>query len=170
MKQNEINTDHTISLIVNNKPGVMSKVVGLITRRGFNMESITVGKTKANGMVRMTLVVKGDDNSIEQIQKHLHKMIDTVKVFLIPLENRVALEMGLLKIKITKGDKSEILQLINIYNAKIVDTSPGGIIVELTGSSETIDGFIDLLPQNLIIGVARSGVVAMNKLSKAFID
>ncbi len=165
MKTKEQYKDHTISIIVCNNPGVMSKVTGLITRRGFNIESITEGKTLGAGLARMTMVVKGDDRSIEQIQKQLNKLVDTVKVTPIPPENRVAREMALVKIKITKGsDKNELFQLINIYKAKIVDTSPGGIIVEVTGAPDKLDGFINLLPQNLVVGVARTGVVAMNKL------
>lgn len=170
MKKKTQFAQHTIALIVNNKPGVMSKVSGMITRRGFNVDSITVGKTKENDMVRMTLVVRGDDRSIEQIQKQLYKMIDTVRVSAITIEDRVAREMALVKIKLAKGDKSELYQLINLYKGKIIDTSPGGIIVEVTGASSKLDGFIDLLPHNLIVAVARSGVVAMNKLAKAVVD
>lgn len=170
MKEKERYTDHTISLVVNNKPGVMSKITGLITRRGFNVESITVGRDLEKGLARMTMLVKGDDRSIEQIQKQLYKMIDTVKVYPITLENRVAREMALVKIKLVKGEKSELFQLINIYKAEIVDTSPGGIIVEITGPSEKIDGFINLLPRHLIVGVARTGIVAMHKLSQTMED
>jgi acetolactate synthase I/III small subunit len=166
MKEKDKYTDHTISLIVCNKPGVMSKVTGMITRRGFNVESITVGKTKETGMARITLVVKGDDRSIEQIQKQLYKMVDTVKVYPISLKERVARELALIQIKLAKGDKSELYQLISIYKAEIIDTSQGGLILEITGSSEKIEGFINLLPQKLIVGVARTGVVAMHKLSK----
>lgn len=157
--------EHTIAVIVNNKPGVMSKVTGLITRRGFNVESITVGKTNEQGMARMTLVVRGDDRSIEQIQKQLFKMIDTVRVSHINVEERVAREMALIKIKLVKGERSELFQLINLYKAAIVDTSPGGIIVEVTGAASKIDGFVNLLPQHLIAGVARTGIVAMQKLA-----
>ena len=172
MKEREKYTDHTVSLIVNNKPGVMSKISGLITRRGFNVESMTVGKTNEKGMARMTIVVKGDDRSLEQIQKQLFKIVDVIRVSEIKLEDRVAREMALIKIKLTKDDQDEllfstnnILQLINIYKAEIVDTSPGGIIVEITGSVEKIDGFINLLPEKLIVGIARTGIAAMNKLS-----
>ena len=167
MKNNENYTEHTISLIVKNNPGVMARVSGLINRRGFNVESITVGKTKEKGFARITIVIKGDDRSIEQIQKQLFKMIDTVTIFPIAVQDRVAREIGLIKIKLTKGDKGELFQLINIYKAEIVDTSPGAIIVELTGPSEKIDGFIDLIPHNLVVGVARSGVVALDRLKKS---
>ncbi len=171
MKTREKYTDHTVSLIVNNKPGVLSKVAGLINRRGFNVESLTVGRTNEKGMARMTLVVRGDDRSLEQIQKQLFKIVDVVRVSEIRLADRVAQEMALIKIKLTKDDQEEllfstnnILQLINIYKGEIVDTSPGGIIVEITGSVEKIDGFINLLPEKLIAGIARTGIVAMQKL------
>jgi acetolactate synthase I/III small subunit len=161
-------TDHTISLVVHNKSGVMSRVSGLITRRGFNIESITVGKTKEKDLTRMTIVVKGDDRSIEQIQKQLAKLVDTVKVSPISPENLVAREIGLINIRLEEGDKAErigLFQLIALNQAQIVDTSHGGIIVEITGPSEKIDGFIDLLPPSLIVGIARTGIVAMQKLS-----
>ncbi len=159
-------TDHTISIIARNNPGVITKVAGMINRRGFNVESFTAGKTKDPGISRMTIVIKGDDEGCEQVQKQVSKIIDTVKVAAIQPENRVAREMALIKIKLTRGDKGDLFQLINIYKAKIVDTSPGGIVVEVTGPPEKIDGFINLLPHNLIVGVSRSGVVAMNKLTK----
>jgi acetolactate synthase-1/3 small subunit len=171
MKEREKYTDHTVSVIVNNKPGVMSKISGLITRRGFNVESMTLGRTNEKGMVRMTIIVRGDDRSLEQIQKQLFKIVDVVKVSEVSLQNRVAREMALIKIKLSRDDQDEplfstnnILQLINIYKGEIVDTSPGGIIVEITGSVEKIDGFINLLPEKLIAGIARTGIVAMQKL------
>lgn len=172
MKEREKYTDHTVSLIVNNKPGVLSKIAGLINRRGFNIESLTVGRILEKGMTRMTIVVKGDDRSLEQIQKQLFKIVDVVRVTEVRPEDRVARELALIKIKLTRDDQDEllfstnnILQLINIYNAEIVDTSPGGIIVEITGSVEKIDGFINLLPEKLIAGIARTGIVAMQKLT-----
>jgi acetolactate synthase I/III small subunit len=165
MKKKEKYTDHTIAMLALNNPGVIAKISSLMARRGYNVESMTAGKTKEKGVSRLTIVVKGDDQGVEQIQKQLNKIIDTVKVYPITPENRVARELALVKIKLTKGDKSDLFQLINIYNAEIVDTSLGGIVVEITGSSEKIDGFINLLPQNLIVGIARSGIVAMHKLS-----
>lgn len=165
MKKKEKYTDHTIAMLALNNPGVIAKITSLMARRGYNVESMTAGKTKEKGVSRLTIVVKGDDHGVEQIQKQLNKIIDTVKVYPISRENRVAREMALVKIKLTKGDKSDLFQLITIYNAEIVDTSLGGIIVEITGPSEKIDGFISLLPQNLIVGIARSGIVAMHKLS-----
>jgi acetolactate synthase-1/3 small subunit len=165
MMKKEKYTDHTIAMLALNNPGVIAKISSLMARRGYNVESMTAGKTKEKGVSRLTIVVKGDDRGVEQIQKQLNKIIDTVKVYPITPENRVARELALVKIKLTKGDKSDLFQLINIYNAEIVDTSLGGIVVEITGSSEKIDGFINLLPQNLIVGIARSGIVAMHKLS-----
>lgn len=159
-------TDHTISVIACNNPGVITKVSGLINRRGFNVESLTAGKTKDPGISRMTIVVKGDDEGCEQVQKQLSKIIDTIKVVAIKPEDRVAREMALIKVKLNRGNNGDLFQLINIYKAKIVDTSAGGIVVEVTGPPEKIDGFINLLPHNLIVGVSRSGVVAMNKLTK----
>jgi len=146
----------------------MSRVSGLITRRGFNIESITVGKTKEKDLARITIVVKGDDRSIEQIQKQLSKLVDTVKVFSISPENLVSSEIGLINIKLEEGDKAErigLFQLIALNHAQIVDTSHGAIIVEITGPPSKIDGFIELIPSSIIGGIARTGIVAMQKLS-----
>ncbi len=159
-------TDHIVSVLVNNHPGVLSKVTSLITRRGFNIDGISAGNTKQSDMFRLTIVVKGDDRSIEQIQKQLYKIIDVVKVWTITPESKMDREIGLIKIKIPQSLRNEILQMINVFKASIVDAGPDGFIVEITGTSEKIDSFLSLFEHHQIVEVARSGVVAMNRWDK----
>ena len=163
MKEKTKYTNHMISILVYNKPGVMAKVTSLFTRRGFNIESISAGKAKETEMMRMTIIVKGDDRSIEQIQKQLYKVLETVKVSPIHPTNKVEREMGLIKIKLTNGNKVELFQLVNAFKGIVVDASTIGFTVEMTGPTETIDAFINLIPKNLIIEIARTGIVAMNR-------
>ncbi len=159
-------TDHIVSVLVNNHPGVLSKVTSLITRRGFNIDGISAGNTKQSDMFRLTIVVKGDDRSIEQIQKQLYKIIDVVKVWIITPESKLDREIGLIKIKIPQSLRNEILQMINVFKASVVDAGPDGFIVEITGTSEKIDSFLSLFEHHQIVEVARSGVVAMNRWDK----
>jgi acetolactate synthase-1/3 small subunit len=163
MKNSDILTDHILSILVYNKPGVMAKVTSLFTRRGFNIESISAGKAKENELMRFTIIVKGDDRSIEQIQKQLYKVLETVKVSPILSYNRVEREMGLIKLKAVEGFKSDLFQLAEVFRGKVVDASTNGFIIEITGPTAKIDAFINKIPKNLIIEIARTGVVAMNR-------
>jgi acetolactate synthase-1/3 small subunit len=141
----------------------MAKVTSLFTRRGFNIESISAGKSHENELMRLTIIVKGDDRSIEQIQKQLYKVLETVKVSPIDLRNYVEREMALIKVKSFNGNRAELFQLTNIFKGRMVDASPNGFIVEVTGPTAKIDAFINLLKNNSIVEVARTGVVAMNR-------
>jgi acetolactate synthase-1/3 small subunit len=141
----------------------MAKVTSLFTRRGFNIESISAGKSHENELMRLTIIVKGDDRSIEQIQKQLYKVLETVKVSPIDLGNHVEREMALIKIKSFNGNRAELFQLANVFHGRMVDASPNGFIVEVTGPTAKIDAFINLVKSNSIVEVARTGVVAMNR-------
>lgn len=155
--------NHTISIEVHNEPGVLARLSGLITRRGFNIESFSSGDTREKGMCRLTVVVNGDDRGIEQIQKQIYKMIDTVKVSPIDDEKKIEAETALIKIKARNGEKLEIIQLVNIHNGHIVDTAPGGFVVSIMGERERVDRFIRLFPDNHVLEIARTGVVAMHR-------
>ncbi len=166
MEEKQQLSDHIVSVLVHNHPGVLSKVTSLITRRGFNIDGISAGNTKQSDMFRLTIVVKGDDRSIEQIQKQLYKIIDVVKVWTITPEAKLDREIGLIKIKIKHGQRNEILQMINVFKASVVDAGPEGFIVEITGTTEKIDSFLSLFEHHQIVEVARSGIVAMNRWEK----
>lgn len=163
MKEQKNYTDHMISILVYNKPGVMAKVTSLFTRRGFNIESISAGKAKENELMRLTIIVKGDDRSIEQIQKQLYKVLETVKVSQINPKNSIEKEMALIKVKTGNGNKTELFQLVDVFKGKVVDTSANGFIIEITGAAAKIDAFINVISKNLIVEIARTGIVAMNR-------
>lgn len=162
MSQTDQST-HTISVLVYNHPGVMAKVTSLFTRRGFNVESISGGKAKNEEMLRLTIVVKADQKSLEQIQKQLYKVIDTVKVSIIQPDLRVEREMALIKVRSPNGLKSDLFQLADVFRARVVDANPSGFIIEITGPAIKIDAFVNLLPMNSIIEIARTGTVAINR-------
>ncbi|PLV59267.1 acetolactate synthase small subunit [Thermotoga sp. KOL6] len=156
--------EHLVSMLVHNKPGVMRKVANLFARRGFNISSITVGESETPGLSRLVIMVKGDDRTIEQIEKQAYKLVEVVKVTPIdPLpENRVEREMALIKVKF-EGDKQELFQLVEIFRGKIIDVSREGAIIEITGSRSKVEAFIDLLPEKQVEEIARTGIVAMNR-------
>lgn len=160
---NEDHSIHTISVLVYNHPGVMAKVTSLFTRRGYNLESISAGKAKNEEMLRLTIVVKADQKSLEQIQKQLYKVIDTVKVSIIQPDLRVEREMALIKVKSPNGLKSDLFQLAEVFRGRVVDANPSGFIFEITGPVIKIDAFVNLLPINSIVEIARTGTVAINR-------
>lgn len=164
--QDDTLNDHTISILVNNHPGVLSKLTSLITRRGFNIDSISAGPAKDADMYRLTIIVKGDDRGVEQIQKQLYKIVDTVKVSPIDPANKVEREIGLIKLRATNGDRQGIIQLVSVFKAEIIDSGPGSFVVEIVGTSERVESFIAMFPPQKIIEVARTGIVAMNGCDK----
>ncbi len=161
--------EHTVSVLVYNKPGVLRKIAGLFSRRGFNISSITVGDGKDPGLSRLTIVVTGDDKVIEQIQKQLYKVVEVVKVSPIDPKHRVEREMALVKVRLDGGEKIELLQLVEIFRGKIIDVSNEGVIVEITGATSKVEAFIKLLASShKIVEIARTGKVAMNRWESSY--
>jgi len=155
-----------LSVLVYNNPGIIMRISGLFTRRGFNIETIGVGETKKKGMVRLTIVIWVSNHAFDQIQKQLYKIIDVIKVSPIDIVNSVKKEMALIKIKITDSTRDKLIQTISVFKGKIVDTSFEGLIVELIGTVEKLESFIALIGCNNIIEIARSGVIAINRWKK----
>ena len=152
---------HIISTLVENKPGVLQKVAGLFTRRGFNIDSITVGQSEVEGLARMVITVKADDNILEQVTKQLNKLVDVIKIKDIS-KNAVKRELCLVKVNIpNEKARAEIMQYANIFRAKIVDVCEETLIIELTGDMEKINAFISLLKGYGIKKISRTGLTAM---------
>ena len=168
MIADELYTDHIVSVLVHNNPGVLSKITSLITRRGFNIDGISAGPTRQNDMFRLTIVVKGDDKSIEQIQKQLYKIIDVVKVSPVQQNSMVGREICLIKIKASAGERHDILQIVSVFKANVVDVGSSGFIVEITGEPDKIDSFLALLEPHQIADVARTGLVAMSRWERPY--
>ncbi|MGX4583538.1 acetolactate synthase small subunit [Paenibacillus chitinolyticus] len=154
-------TKHTISILVNNQPGVLQRVSGLFGRRGYNIESITVGESEEVGLSRMVIVTEGDDNTLEQISKQLYKLIDVIKVIDLSKNPMVARELALIKVNSEPAQRPEILGIVDTFRAAVVDIGPSSLIVQTIGDSEKIDAMIELLRPYGIRELSRTGVTAM---------
>ena len=152
---------HTIAVMVENKFGVLSRVAGLFSARGYNIESLSVGETLDPTVSRMTLVVKGDAFVIEQVIKQLHKLIDVIKVTDLSEENHVEREMLLIKVNAEPAARAEILRIGDIFRAKVVDVTPGTYTLEATGEESKIEAIIELLRPFGIQELVRTGKVAI---------
>ena len=157
---------HTISILVENQPGVLARVAGLFSRRGYNIESIAVGATEDPGISRMTIVVDGDKCNVEQITKNVHKLIEVLKVSDLTFDDMVARELALIKVTADAANRSEILQIVDIFRAKIIDVSERSVIVEVTGDERKVEAMIRMLRPFGIKELARTGQVAMARGTK----
>lgn len=157
---------HTLAVLVENKPGVLTRVAGLFSRRGFNIESLAVGVTENPDISRMTIVVSGDDHVLEQVEKQLNKLIDVIRVSDIPPEDSVNRELALIKVGVDSETRAEVMQIVDIFRAKIVDVGAKSLIVEVTGDEGKINAIEQLLRQFGVREMVRTGKVAMNRGAK----
>jgi acetolactate synthase I/III small subunit len=154
---------HTISILVENKFGAFNRIAGLFAAKGYNIDSLTVGSTEEEGVSRMTVVTRGDDKIIEQIIKQLNKLIDTIKVVDLTFENFVERELVLVKVQSTVETRPEIMQIAEIFRAKVVDISPKTLTLEATGNKQKVDAIIKMLKPFVISEMARTGRVALKR-------
>lgn len=157
---------HTLSVTVENKPGVLTRVATLFRRRGYNIESLTVGATETPDISRMTIVVEGDDKIIEQVTKQLYKLIDVIKIIDITEEKSVDRELVLVKVKADNNNRAEIVQIVDIFRARIVDIGRNSLIIEATGDTGKIDAIEDSLKPFGIVELVRTGKIALVRGSK----
>ncbi len=157
---------HTLAILVENKPGVLTRVAGLFSRRGFNIESLAVGVTENAGTSRITIVVSGDDKILEQVEKQLNKLIDVIRVSDIPAEESVNRELALIKVGVDSATRAEVMQIVDVFRAKIVDVGIKSLVVEITGDDSKINAMEQLLRQFGIKEMARTGKIAMNRGAK----
>ena len=156
-------TKHTLVALVEDKPGVLNHMASLFRRRGFNIESIAVGHSELPGLSRMTIVVDGTTAMVEQVRKQLDKVINVVKVSDITEDDIVARELALIKVKATSSTRSEIIQIVDIFRANIVDVAPDSVTIEVTGDEEKISSLFALLRGFGIREVSRTGRIAMTR-------
>jgi len=156
-------TKHTIVALVEDKPGVLTRMASLFRRRGFNIESIVVGRSELPHLSRMTIVISGSTAMVEQLRKQLDKIINVVKVFDITEEDTVARELALIKVEATSATRSEIIQIVDIFRANIVDVAPDSVTVEVTGDEDKIDSLCNLLRGFGIREMTRTGRIAMTR-------
>lgn len=154
-------TKHTIAVLVNNQPGVLQRVSGLFGRRGFNIESITVGQSEEAGLARMVIVTEGNDNTLEQIEKQLYKLIDVIKVIDLSSKPMVARELALIKVKAEPPARPEIMGVVDTFRASVVDIGPNSLMIQVIGDTEKIDAMIELMKPYGIRELSRTGVTAM---------
>lgn len=154
-------TKHTVVALVEDRPGVLNRVASLIRRRSFNIESIAVGHSEQPGLSRMTIVVDGATTAVEQVRKQLDKLIEVVKVTDITEGRIIARELALIKVHATPSTRSEIIQIVDIFRAKIVDVAVDSVIIEATGDEEKIDSLYSLLKKFGIKELARTGRIAL---------
>ena len=158
---------HTLSVLVMNRPGVLSRVSGLFTRRGFNIESLAVGTCEEPDLSRMTLVVFGDDRQVEQVIKQLNKLIDVVKVSDITENETVDRELALIKVTADAGSsRAEVMQIAGIFRAQIIDVAAKTVILQVVGNTEKIDALEKLLRQYGVKELVRTGKIALLRGSK----
>ncbi len=156
-------TKHTLVALVEDKPGVLNRMASLFRRRGFNIESIAVGHSEVPHLSRMTFVVDGSTATVEQVRKQLDKVVDIVKVSDITGSDIIIRELALIKVKATSAARSEIIQIVDIFKAEIVDVASDSVAIEATGEEEKINSLIDLLRVFGIKEIARTGRIAMTR-------
>src|SRR5258705_9130089 len=154
---------HTISVLVENKFGVLSRVAGLFSARGYNIESLSVGETLDPTVSRMTIVVRGDEFVIEQVMKQLHKLIDVIKVSDLTDDSHVERELVLIRVNAEPQHRAEILRTADIFRAKVIDVTPISFILEATGDEAKIEALIELLRPMGVQEIVRTGKVAITR-------
>ena len=154
---------HTITALVQDKPGVLNRISSMFRRRGFNIASLAVGHSEEPNLSRMTFVVEGDERVVEQMTKHLHKLIDVIRVSDISDQNIVSRELALIKVKANVQTRSEIMQIVHIFRANIVDVASDSLVVEVSGDEDKVDSLQDLLRSFGVVEVMRTGTIAINR-------
>lgn len=154
---------YILSILVENHPGALSKMAGLFTRRGYNIDSLTVSITDDPSISRMTIVVTGDEQITEQIVKQLSKLVDVIKILELRPEKSVSRELALIKVTIDQSTRSSVIETVNVFNCNIVDMNAKSIIIEITGDEEKVSAFIELMKPYGIKEVVRTGLAVLQR-------
>ena len=152
---------HTIVVLVEDKPGVLNRVASLFRRRTFNIDSLTVGHTEQPGISRMTIVVNGDEVSVERLTAYLYKLVNVIQVNDLSSVPMVSRDLAMIKVSTTAENQTHIMQIVDVFRARIVDVANNSFIIEITGDEDKINGFVDVLRPWGIIEMVRTGIVAM---------
>ena len=154
---------HTLSVLVEDKPGVLARVASLFSRRGFNIQSLAVGATEQKNMSRMTIVVNVADSPLEQITKQLNKLVNVIKIVEQDEDNSVARELALIKVRTDATTRSQVIEAVNLFRAKVVDVSTESLTVEATGTPEKLEALLRVLEPYGIRELVQSGVVSLSR-------
>jgi acetolactate synthase I/III small subunit len=152
---------HTLIALVEDKPGVLNRVSSLFRRRAFNIESLTVGHTNQSGISRMTIVIDSDTVSAERVTSYLYKLVNVIHVEDVTARPTVTRDLAMIKVSVTAANRAEIIQLVDVFRAHIVDVANESLIVEITGDEEKIDGLVEVLRPYGILEMVRTGMVSM---------
>ncbi|MGB7383095.1 MAG: acetolactate synthase small subunit, partial [Rhodococcus sp. (in: high G+C Gram-positive bacteria)] len=158
-----MSTSHTLSVLVEDTPGVLARVAALFSRRGFNISSLAVGGTEVPGISRMTIVVTVDEFPLEQVTKQLNKLINVIKIVEQDDDSSVARELVLIKVRADASVRSEVIETVNLFRAKVIDVSPEAVTVEATGTRSKLDALLKMLDPYGIREIVQSGVVAVGR-------
>lgn len=161
---------HTLVVLVENRPGVLTRVASLFRRRAFNIESLTVGHTETRAISRMTIVVDGDQVSVQRLTAYLHNLVNVIQVDDLTGKAMVSRDLAMIKVRTTSGTRSEILQIVEVFRARVVDVTSDSLIVEVTGDEEKLDGLVEMLRPLGIVEMVRTGAVAMSRGSEALLN
>ena len=154
-------TSHTLSVLVENKPGVLARIAGLFARRGFNIDSLAVGETDDPAVSRMTIVVAADGKPLEQITKQLHKLINVLRIAELPHDASVERELALIKVAVPADRRAEVLQIVEVFRVHVIDLDHDALVIEATGSPDKVTALERLLEPFGILEIARTGTVAL---------
>jgi len=152
---------HTLTVTVENNPGVLTRVTTLFRRRGYNIESLAVGETENPSISRITIVVRGDGKILEQVTKQLYKLVEVIKIVDITEERSVERELVLIKVRADNNVRAEVVQIVDIFRARIVDIGKSSLIIEVTGDSGKIDAMVESLKPFGVMELVRTGLIAM---------
>ncbi len=154
---------HTLSVLVEDKPGVLARIAALFSRRGFNIESLAVGATEQKNMSRMTIVVTAEETPLEQITKQLNKLINVIKIVEQDEDNSVSRELALIKIRADAGSRSQVIEAVNLFRAKVIDVSPESLTIEATGTPAKIEALLRVLEPFGVREIVQSGLVSLSR-------
>jgi len=161
---------HVLSLLVEDKPGLLTRVAGLFARRGFNIESLAVGKSEIEGLSRITVVVDVEELPLEQVTKQLNKLINVIKIVELDPSTSVAREHMLIKVRVDNSTRSQVLEAVTLFRARVVDVATDALVIETTGDSGKIQAFLRVLEPYGIKEIAQSGLLAIGRGSKSITE
>lgn len=161
---------HTLVVLVEDKPGVLNRVASLFRRRAFNIESLTVGHTESEGVSRMTIVVDGDEVSVERLTAYLYKLVNVIQVADLTGRPMVSRDLAMIKVSTGTKNRSEIIQMVDVFRGRVVDVTDSSLIIEATGDEQKIDGLVEVLRSLGIIEMVRTGTVAMSRGREALMN
>ena len=161
---------HVLSLLVEDKPGLLTRVAGLFSRRGFNIESLAVGKSEIEGLSRITVVVDVEELPLEQVTKQLNKLINVIKIVELDPDQSVLREHLLIKVRVDNTTRSQVLEAVTLFRARVVDVAPDALVIEVTGDSGKVEALLRVLEPYGIKEIAQSGLLAIGRGSKSITD